>query len=173
MCYKVQQYTCPTQVVLMIYLGPLMYGGSPSYNTLQGRVPGTTKTRNQRLLLSASPYHCAAASRIAARQEQGRQRPSNSSSTTPSPSGKPLHIRSFVAIILRCILCMCRSAAAYISHINFLFFQAPQLQAPFLLFYPPTLVMELDKAILCIFLHPSNNILPSILIFCTILHIIL
>ena len=64
-----------------------MFGGSRAYSTNRGGViQSSGKSRNQRLLLSASPYHCAAASRIAGKQF-GRQRPSNSSSTTPSPSG--------------------------------------------------------------------------------------
>ena len=64
-----------------------MFGGSPSYSASSSSASGQMKARNQRVLLSGSPYHCAAASRIAAKQ-QGRQRPSHSSSTTPSPSGK-------------------------------------------------------------------------------------
>ena len=64
-----------------------MFGGSPSYSASRSSASGQMKARNQRVLLSGSPYHCAAASRIAAKQ-QGRQRPSHSSSTTPSPSGK-------------------------------------------------------------------------------------
>jgi len=69
-----------------VYGGPLMFGGSPSYSASSSSASGQMKARNQRVLLSGSPYHCAAASRIAAKQ-QGRQRPSHSSSTTPSPSG--------------------------------------------------------------------------------------
>ena len=72
---------------IISFLGPLMFGGSPSYSASSSSASGQIKARNQRVLLSGSPYHCAAASRIAAKQ-QGRQRPSHSSSTTPSPSGK-------------------------------------------------------------------------------------
>ena len=65
-----------------------MFGGTPpSYPSTAERFPGSMKTRNQRLLLSSSPYHSAAATRIAAKQH-GRQRPTHSSSTTPSPSSK-------------------------------------------------------------------------------------
>jgi len=70
-----------------VYGGPLMFGGTRAYSSSRGAaIPSSGKNRNQRLLLSASPYHCAAASRIAGKQ-LGRPRPSNSSSTTPSPSG--------------------------------------------------------------------------------------
>jgi len=79
-----------------VYGGPLMFGGSRAYSTNRGGViQSSGKSRNQRLLLSASPYHCAAASRIAGKQF-GRQRPSNSSSTTPSPSG-PDEATSYVS----------------------------------------------------------------------------